>query len=129
MIQVGFSFDYVAHLANAYTESDKGVSRVERTRSALTELGISVLAGAISTLGAASMLFFAIVVFFTKIGVLIVATIALALIWSLGFFPAFLHAFGPTKNMGELMPVVRKILPCLPKKEKSSEESTSPSDV
>jgi len=115
VLSVGFSFDYAAHLANAYTESKKSDDKNERTRAALTELGISILAGAASTLAASAMLFFAIVVFFTKIGILIFATIVLALIWSIVFLPAFLHTFGPSGNTGEIYPVLRKIFPCFGK--------------
>lgn len=59
VIAIGFSFDYVAHVANAYVESDRALNKYDRTQLALTELGISVLAGAFSTLMAGSMLFFA----------------------------------------------------------------------
>jgi len=51
----------------AYVES-KNDERVERTRDALTHVGISVVAGATSTLLAGSMLFFASIVFLFKFG-------------------------------------------------------------
>lgn len=126
VLSVGFSFDYAAHLANAYTESNKSDNKNERTRAALTELGISILAGAVSTLAASAMLFFAIVVFFTKIGILIFATIVLALIWSLVFLPAFLHSFGPSGNTGEIYPLLRKIFPCFGKSKKSDAAKEGP---
>ena len=58
VIAIGFSFDYIAHIGNAYCDSERSLDRKERTRSALTELGISVVAGAFSTLLAGSMLLF-----------------------------------------------------------------------
>lgn len=128
VLSVGFSFDYAAHLANAYTESDRSKNKTERTQAALTELGISILAGAASTLVASAMLFFAIVVFFTKIGILIFVTIVFALIWSLIFLPALLHLFGPSGNVGEIYPFFRRILPCL-KSNNSSETNVESGDA
>lgn len=49
VISVGFSFDYVSHMATAYVESPKSLEKMERTRRAITDLGISILAGALST--------------------------------------------------------------------------------
>lgn len=117
VIAIGFSFDYVAHLANAYVESHAS-SKLERTRDALTDLGISVLAGAVSTLLAGSMLFNAQIVFFLKFGVFIFATISLSLIWGLVFFPSLLLIFGPVNETGELKPLLRKLISCFRKEEK-----------
>jgi len=101
VVAVGFSFDYVAHLVNAYVESEE-VERFERTRDALTELGISVIAGATSTFLAGCMLLFAKLVLLFKFGVLIVTTIGFSVVWSLVFLPAFLHTVGPNGNMGKV---------------------------
>ncbi len=106
VIAIGFSFDFVAHVANAYVETE-AETRLERTRGALTDLGISILAGAISTLLAGAMLFFATIIFFFKFGVFIFSTIALSLIWGLAFFPCFLLAVGPTGNTGSLLQIFR----------------------
>lgn len=115
VIAVGFSFDYVAHIANAYTES-KSNSSIERTRDALTDLGISVVAGAISTLLAGSMLFFAVIIFFVKFGMFVVSTVLLSLIWGLVFFPSLLHTFGPVGTTGELYPLLASIWNCFRRK-------------
>ena len=103
VIAVGFSFDYVAHLATAYVESEKeGKSRLERTQEALTHLGISILFGALSTILAGSCLFFAIIIFFVKFGSFVVMTVVLSLIWGLVFFPSLLMTFGPINDTGEV---------------------------
>lgn len=122
VISIGFSFDYVAHIANAYVESH-ATNRTERTRDALTDLGVSVLAGAISTLLAGGMLFFATIIFFLKFGIFVFMTVALSLVWGLVFFPCLLLAFGPVNKTGELMPVVSKLLSCFNSKKDNQEEN------
>ena len=94
VVAVGFSFDYVAHLVNAYVESEE-VERFERTR-------ISVIAGATFTFLAGCMLLFAKLVMLFKFGVLIVTTIGFSVLWILVFLPAFLHTVGPRDNMGKV---------------------------
>jgi len=108
VVAVGFSFDYVAHLVTAYAESGEQ-ERFERTRDALTELGISVIAGATSTLLAGCMLFFASIVLLFRFGTLVVATIIVSVVWSLVFLPALLHTVGPEGNTGKLS----NFFPCL----------------
>lgn len=113
VISVGYSFDGVAHIATAYVES-KSETRLNRVRDALTDLGISILFGAISTLLAGFMLFPAIITFFVKFAGLLIITIALNLLWSLLFFPATLMILGPTGTFGSLRPIFRSLTACLP---------------
>lgn len=101
VISIGYSFDGAAHIATAYIES-KSRKRGERTRDALTDLGISILFGAISTLCAGIMLFPAIIVFFVKFAGLIVTTILLSMVWSLTLFPALLVTVGPEDDFGSI---------------------------
>jgi len=61
----------------------------------LKEIGISIISGAITTLGSGIFLFFAIISIFNKFAVLIVATILFSLGFSLIFFAALMHAVGP----------------------------------
>ena len=56
-IFVGFSVDYQLHLAHSYAES-KCKTRYGKTREALALTGISVVSAALTTLGAATFLFF-----------------------------------------------------------------------
>ena len=42
-ICIGFSVDFVVHIAIAYVESDATLKRYEKTKTALAEMGISVL--------------------------------------------------------------------------------------
>lgn len=94
VILIGFSVDYVVHLANHYVESSYN-DRYNRTKEALQEIGISIVSGAITTLGSGIFLFFATVSIFTKFAVLIVSTISFSLLFSLLFFISMMHAFGP----------------------------------
>lgn len=111
VISVGYSFDYVAHIATAYVES-RGATREERTIDALGDLGISIFFGAVSTLCAGLMLFPAIITFFVKFAGLIVTTVTLSLVWSLCLFPAALLVVGPNQECGSLKAVVKWMLGC-----------------
>lgn len=124
VIAVGYSFDGAAHIATAYVES-KNEDRFNRTRDALTDLGISILFGAISTLLAGFMLFPAIIIFFVKFAGFIVATVALGVIWSLIFFPALLITIGPTGSFGDLRPLWKKVTGRFRRKRDSQSVGTS----
>ena len=66
----------------------------------LEEMGVSVLSGAICTLGATFFMFFAPNFFFVKFAAFIFATIILSCIYSLTFFPALLSIIGPVGEFG-----------------------------
>jgi len=109
VIVIGFSVDYVVHYANAYMEAEehrpKGaphLTRYERMRMALTLMGVSVLAGAVTTFGAGVFLFGAIVIFFTKMGAILLSTIAFSLLWSTLLFPVLMMVLGPEGEYGDL---------------------------
>lgn len=108
VISVGYSFDGVAHIATAYIES-LSKTRGDKARDALTELGISILFGVISTLLAGFMLFPAVIIFFVKFAALIVLTVAFNLVVSLCLFPALLITCGPTNEFGSLVALYRRI--------------------
>ena len=57
--------DYVAHMSEAYLDAPY-TDRRRRAKAMLARCGISVLSGAISTLGATMFLFFAYILFFGK---------------------------------------------------------------
>lgn len=94
LLSVGYSFDGIAHIANAYSESSAS-DRLSRTRDSLTTLGISIVFGALSTACSSAMLLPATVVLFTKLAMLILLTIGLSMIWALVFLPALLLVVGP----------------------------------
>jgi len=98
---IGFSVDYVVHLANSYLES-QGDSRMERLSFALLTMGVSVVSGAITTMLSGLMLVFPAYVFFYKMGWIIVTTVLLALMWALIFFPSIVALAGPEGDSGDL---------------------------
>ncbi|KAJ8603469.1 hypothetical protein CTAYLR_005101 [Chrysophaeum taylorii] len=99
VIVIGFSVDYTVHLADSYMGS-KSITRAGKVRDALGHTGSSVLSGAISTLSASIPMFGAQIIFFQKFGAFVFMTIALSLIYSLGFFSALLCVCGPLGTRG-----------------------------
>lgn len=120
VVAVGFSFDGVAHVATAYVES-KSKLRMDRTKDALTDLGISVLFGAVTTLLAGICLLPAIIIFFTKFAGLIISTIILSMTWSLVIFPCLLMSFGPEENFGRISPYLNKFIGFFQRKKNSED--------
>ena len=111
VITIGFSVDYCVHLANAYIEND-AKDRETRTRIALTTMGISVTAGAITTIIAGAFLGLCILTFFVKFSFLICWTIISSYLWAVGFFGALCMAMGPANNFGDIRWLMRKIPGC-----------------
>lgn len=119
VIVIGLSVDYVVHLANHYIESVAYPERYDKVRVSLKEIGISIVSGAITTIGSGVFLLFATSLMFNKFAVLIISTISFAVLFSLGFFICLLHQFGPINGAGDLKTCVNKVFPSLcNKKEK-----------
>lgn len=57
------------HLSHSYMHS-KSTTREERVRDALRDMGVSVISGMITSVGASTMLFFTTLQFFSKVSVL-----------------------------------------------------------
>lgn len=113
VILIGFSVDYVVHLANHYVESPFP-DRFRRMKEALQGIGISIFSGAATTFGCGFFLFFATTIFFQKFAVLITSTILLSLFYSLVVFTAINHWIGPQNKVGDfryyvINPIVRKL--------------------
>ena len=98
IIVVGFSVDYVCHLAHTYAEST-AATRAEKTADALRIMGATVAAGGVTTLGAGIFMFPCQMTFFTKMATLITMTITLSLAFALMFFMALCVVFGPQSNV------------------------------
>jgi len=101
VILIGFSVDYVVHLAAHYIHSAHS-HRHQRIQEALQEMGISIFSGAVTTFGSGLFLFFATITVFFKFAILIISTITFSLIYSMLFFTSLMHICGPQGHTGSL---------------------------
>mmetsp|Transcript_6051 Transcript_6051/g.11498 ORF Transcript_6051/g.11498 Transcript_6051/m.11498 type:complete len:998 (+) Transcript_6051:160-3153(+) len=104
IIVIGFSVDYVVHLAHMYMEGlEEGKkTSIERFKYSCTHMGSTVVAGAITTGGSGSFMFACQLVFFFKMALLIVLTICFSLAYALLFFMPMLLLAGPDTTMGNI---------------------------
>ena len=102
---VGLAVDYVVHLAEGYHLSFQPSRRL-KAKDTLDHLGVSVLCGAGTTLGAAFFMLFGKIQFFLQFGTFLFCTIGFALLFSLCFFINFMALFGPQGNTGSLRPLI-----------------------
>lgn len=100
---VGLAVDYVVHLADGYVRSQKQ-SRQDKVRETLSHVGISVLSGACTSLGASVFMVAAKILFFFQFGIFMFCTIGLSIIYALIMFTTILGIFGPEGNTGSLEP-------------------------
>lgn len=103
---VGLAVDYVVHLAEGYHSSQKE-DRVGKVQDMLEGVGISVLSGAVTTLGASLFMLFAKILFFMQFGIFMFGTIGFSLFYALGFFSTLLSIVGPINEMGSIDPFLR----------------------
>ena len=103
---VGLAVDYVVHLADGYVRSQKH-SRGDKVRETLGHVGISVLSGACTTVGASIFMLFARILFFFQFGIFMFCTIGLSIFYALFFFTTVLALVGPEGNTGSILPLVR----------------------
>ena len=85
VIVIGFSVDYVCHLAAHYVHSVES-KRYERATESVRDMGVSILSGAITTVGSGLFLFGGKVAFFETFAVAISSTVALSITFALFFF-------------------------------------------
>lgn len=104
---VGLSVDYVVHLAEGYVELEGG-NRLLRTKHALGHVGISVVSGACSTLGASVFMLASKIIFFMQFGIFMFCTIGLSTLYSLLFFTTVLALVGPQDDFGSILPAIQK---------------------
>ena len=101
VILIGFSVDYIVHLANHYVSSAYK-DKYRRTQHSLQEVGISIFAGAITTILSGVALFFCTLILFNLFATLIIMTITFGVVFSFGLFTAVCHAIGPKGTCGDL---------------------------
>lgn len=106
-VVIGMSIDYSVHMSEAYTEAEAD-TRAERVLIMVEDMAVSVLSGALSTLLAVFIMFFAPNQFFVKFAAFLAVTIGLSCIYSLTFFPALLAICGPLGEAGSLYGWLRR---------------------
>ena len=81
--------------------------RVGRVEYAARKMLLTVLGGAITTVGAGVFMFACQITFFNKMATLIVGTIILSFIYSTGFFLSALRVMGPEGHTGDLRLLIK----------------------
>lgn len=98
---VGFSVDYIVHFANAYVEA-REQKRAARTARALFDMGVSVVGGAATTIGASVFLMLTQMLFFARFGSFIFMTIGYSTVFAFFYFIGACFMFGPEENFGSI---------------------------
>lgn len=104
---VGLAVDYCVHLADGYVRS-KRTKRVDRLRDMLRTVGVSVLSGACTTLGASAFMLGSQIMFFCQFGIFMFCTIGFSILFALGFFTVVIGLVGPEGDTGSL----KNCIPC-----------------
>ena len=102
-IVIGLSVDYTVHLGHMYVEAELR-SREGKLTTAATNMGVTVVAGGVTTLGSAVFMYACQLSFFSKMATLIGGTIGLSVLYSLFFFMPLCALIGPQgeiKSVGE----------------------------
>jgi len=105
---VGFSVDYTIHLGHMFVAAGRErdlKSSVDRFSFAICKMGGTVVGGAVTTLGAGLCMLPCQLVFFYKLGLLMVTTILFSLIYSFGFVMPLLAAAGPSGDRFSFRPL------------------------
>ncbi|CAJ1378475.1 unnamed protein product [Effrenium voratum] len=104
VIVIGYSVDYVVHLAHMYCESSHfgHYTRDARAKFAIRNMGSTIFAGALTTMLAGATMFICWFSFFIKMAILICVTIMYSFLFSLLFFMSLLWLAGPEDNFGTI---------------------------
>ena len=96
------------HLGHMYVEAGEP-SREGKLNVAATNMGVTVVAGGVTTFGSAIFMYACQLSFFSKMATLIAGTIAFSLLYSLFFFMPLMAVFGPE---GELRTAREQLVFC-----------------
>ena len=96
-ILIGLSCDFVIHFVHAYCHERGDVSREDRARFAVVSMGPSILAGASTTFSAGVVMFFCVISFFQKFGLVLLLTMAHAVIACFVVFLVLADTLGPNR--------------------------------
>ena len=105
---VGFSVDYTIHLGHMFVAAGREhdlQNSLDRFSFAIRKMGGTVVGGAVTTLGAGLFMLPCQLVFFYKLGLLMVTTIFFSLLYSFGFVMPLLAAAGPSGDQFAFRPL------------------------
>jgi len=106
---IGMAIDYAVHMSHAYNEGHGG--RKEKCSEAIQGTGISVVSGALTTIGAAIPLLFCQFLFYYKMGWFIFFVAFWGVIYSFTMLLPLLMIFGPEGTRGDVTRLLRCRLP------------------
>ena len=109
---VGFSGYYVIHMTLAYARSQHDL-RKQRTRDALGDIGISVLAGYITNLVMCCSRGLTNLRLLTTIADSVFALFSFSNVFAVLILPVLLAMVGPEYEYGSIKPLLRKCFPCM----------------
>ena len=98
---IGLAVDYCVHLASDYLYSPHA-NRRAKMQQTYQNMGVSISAGAITTLGSSAFLFGGQICSFTKFATIICGTIVMSYLVSMLLFGAIMHICGPQKGCCDL---------------------------
>lgn len=102
MVLIGFSVDYIIHFSNDYMHS-KEKTRAEKMRESLRQMGVSILAGYLTTVGSGIFLLTCEITFFYKFGEVVALAVTFAFLIANLLYPALMKTIGPTGRCGDIM--------------------------
>jgi hypothetical protein len=95
-ILIGLSADFVTHFSHSYASLPGSVDRGERTKHALVHMGPSILAAAFTSVAAAIIMIFTIILFFQKFAFVLFFSIIQATAAAFIFFCSITDCLGPS---------------------------------
>eukprot|EP00003_Mantamonas_plastica_P025865 TRINITY_DN5158_c0_g1_i4.p1 TRINITY_DN5158_c0_g1~~TRINITY_DN5158_c0_g1_i4.p1 ORF type:complete len:898 (+),score=278.51 TRINITY_DN5158_c0_g1_i4:1276-3969(+) len=107
-VLVGLSVDFVVHLAIAYKES-KRPHRYEKVQDSFTELGVSIVGGALTTMSTTAALFGTTLLVLYRFGQIILIAISLSFFFANVLFMAMMLQWGPEGDSGNLKVLWNKL--------------------
>ena len=102
MVSVGIMLDPLTHVAHAFNEACG--SRAQRLAHGLTTIGISVLAGALSTAGSCLFLLCCTINLFSQFGRLLCTLLVVTILYTNTFLAPLLLLVGPGDDAGACAP-------------------------
>lgn len=111
-ILIGISCDFVIHFGHAYTSQPGDHSRGDRSKYALIRMGPSILAAAFTTMCAAFVMYFTVIVFFQKFATILLFTVVMATVGAMVVFLTLTDTLGPSHPTVFVDSIVERFRSC-----------------